>query len=42
MKKIVLLICIFIFGINIMASANVNNELNDIAFLLKNGTIKNY
>ena len=42
MKKIVLLICIFIFGINIMASANVNNELNEIAFLLKNGTIKNY
>ena len=42
MKKIVLLICIFIFGINIMASANVNNELNEIALLLENGTIKNY
>ena len=42
MKKIVLLIFIFIFGINIMASANVNNELNEIALLLENGTIKNY
>lgn len=42
MKKIVLLVCIFILSINIMLSASPNNELNDIALLLKNGTIENY
>lgn len=42
MKKTVLSVCIFILSINIMAWANVNSELNDIALLLKNGTIENY
>lgn len=42
MKKIVLSVCIFILSLNIMVSANVNSELNDIALLLKNGTIENY
>ncbi len=40
-KKTVI-ICIFILIINVFASASENNELNDIALLLKNGTIENY
>ena len=42
MKKTVILISILILTLNIMTSANANDELKDIAVLLENGTIENY